>query len=252
MLYRGNVGGSLLFVIMVALYLIPSALGEDCDVLSLFSSHVKDIIRRLDGFFAENAKPARAFLKSAGINKPLYEVPIHEYSRRKRRLDVDELLDFIVQGQSWGLLSDAGCPAIADPGSDIVRRAHALGIRVIPLVGPSSILLALMASGLNGQSFTFHGYLPVKPHDRKRALIRLEKDSRKQGTTQIFMETPYRNPHLLRDILASLSSCTELCIATDITLSSENICTRAIEDWHKRGVPNIHKRPTIFLIYAGE
>lgn len=232
------------------LYLIPSTLGETSDPNSVIpSSHFK-LIPTLDGFIAEKAKTARAFLKHFDMGKPMYEVVMQEYNKRTDKSQLESIIEPMKQGEKWGLLSEAGCPAIADPGSDLVRLAYKNGIQVVPLVGPSSIFLALMASGLNGQNFCFDGYLPSSPDERKKRLKQIEKDSQKFRRSHIFMETPYRNPHLFRDAIEVLDGKTSLCVATDITLKGESIMTQSVEEWRKAKAPDIHKRPTMFVLSA--
>lgn len=234
------------------LYLIPNTLGPMDDISSVMTKHVWDIIPTIKGFIAENAKNARAFLKHFDLKKPMYEVTIKVVNKRTQAEEIKQLLQPMRQGENWGLLSDAGCPAIADPGADLIRLAHQHTIRVIPLVGPSSIFLALMASGLNGQNFVFHGYLPRSPRERISTLKELERDSYKYHRTQIFMETPYRNVHMVRDMFQNLRRDTEVCIATDITLPDETIQTKKVREWRESATPNVHKKPTIFIISAHE
>jgi 16S rRNA (cytidine1402-2'-O)-methyltransferase len=224
------------------LYLIPVALGGD-NALSLVPPDTIATARRLRTFIAENAKSARAFLKAIAHPGPLQELTIHTLDEHTR--DVAPLLKLLVSGEDCGLMSEAGCPAVADPGSALVRRAHEAGVRVVPLIGPSSILLALMASGMNGQRFAFHGYLPVERTERARKVKELE--ARAQDETQIFIETPYRNEALLSALLEHCRGDTRLCIAADLTLPGGFVATRTMAEW-KTKPPIIDRRPAVFLL----
>lgn len=226
------------------LWLIPTLLGEGnpADVLP---EAVLQRARSLRYFMAEEPKSARAFLKAIGHPEPLASLRIE----RIQDNDADALLAPLREGVDAGLLSEAGCPAVADPGASIVRRAHETGIRVTPLAGPSSLLLALMASGLEGQRFAFHGYLPVKEDERARAIRSLEERSRAARETEIFIETPYRNTAMLRALLSVCRKDTWLCVATDLTLASESVTTRRVGQW-RGALPDINKRPTVFLLLA--
>ena len=176
---------------------------------------------------------------------------ILEFNQKSSLEESEACFELLRHGGKWGVLSEAGSPCIADPGSVLVRFAHENKIKVIPLVGPSAILLALMGSGLTGQRFCFHGYLPIDKKERKEKLRELERESEKNDQTQIFMETPYRNQQFLQDLLLYLSPGTDLCLATDLTLSTENILTRSVAEWRENALPNLHKKPTIFLIHKG-
>ena len=224
------------------LYLIPVALGGD-NALSLLAPDTIDTARKLRIFIAENAKSARAFLKVIAHPGPLQDLKIHTLDEHTR--DVAPLLKPLLSGEDCGLMSEAGCPAVADPGSALVRRAHEAGVRVVPLIGPSSILLALMASGMNGQRFAFHGYLPVERTERVRKLKELEAQARDE--TQIFIETPYRNEALLSALLQHCRGDTLLCIAADLTLPGGFVATRTIAEWKKKP-PIIDRRPAVFLL----
>lgn len=228
------------------LYLIPVTLG-DSPVRHVIPDHVLELINRLDHFFVEDLRSARRYLKKAGKKKPIDDLSFYLLNEHTPAQTLDEFLPVLKAGNDAGLLSEAGCPAVADPGSEFVAMAHRHHIRVVPLAGPSSILMALMASGMNGQFFRFHGYLPVKKAQRESSLRKIEKMALETGETQIFMETPYRNMNLLRDILATCRKNTLLCIAADISLATEVIKTKSIGEW-KNGLPDIHKRPTIFLL----
>jgi len=232
-----------------ALYLIPASLGDAPTEWTL-PPRVKELVAQLDYFIVERAKTARAELKRLGHPKPVRTLVIRELSERPTESDLDGLLAPLRSGQSAGLMSEAGCPGIADPGSLIVRRAHEAGLRVAPLIGPSSILLALMASGLNGQRFTFHGYLPVGREDLRRRILALEQHSRESDCTQIFIETPYRNEALFKALVATVGSATLLCVATNLTLASERIDTRTAAQWRRSGSPSIAGQPTVFLLLA--
>jgi 16S rRNA (cytidine1402-2'-O)-methyltransferase len=234
------------------LYLIPNTLGDgDTDALdAVLPAPVRARAAALGYYIGENAKTTRAFLKKVGTERPIQEIEIRELNVNTPAGEIDRLLAPILAGADAGLVSEAGCPAVADPGALLVRRAHERGVKVVPFVGPSSILLALMASGLNGQSFAFHGYLPVDASERAKRLRELEQQSRKAKQTQIFIETPYRNRALLDTLLASCAPSTLVCVAVDLTLASETIVSRAVSDWKKKPAPDLHKRPAIFLLLA--
>lgn len=232
------------------LYLIPAPLGDEGELSSVLPEQVRLIALSLDSFVAENAKTARQVLKRYGIAKPLQEIAIATLDEHTPQEKIKELLAPLIAGKDLGLMSEAGCPAVADPGAQLVRLAHEKGIRVVPLVGPSSLLLALMGSGMNGQSFMFHGYLPANHEARVKKLAELERESRSRRQTQLFIEAPYRNQQMLADILTACRPETQLCLATDLTQASESIVTRSVGAWKKKS-PEIHKKPTIFLLYAG-
>lgn len=228
------------------LYLIPVALGGG-DVVSLLPPATLEAARRLRTFAAENAKSARGFLKAIGHPVPLRQIVIHQVDEYARY--IEPVLTLLVAGEDCGLLSEAGCPAVADPGAMLVARAHDAGIVVVPQVGPSSILLALMASGMNGQRFVFHGYLPVNKLERARRLHELE--ARASRDTQIFIETPYRNAAMLQSLLEHLRRDTLLCIAADLTLPTEAVVTRSIALW-KRDPPAVERRLVVYLLSRKE
>jgi 16S rRNA (cytidine1402-2'-O)-methyltransferase len=234
------------------LYLIPNTLGEgDASALDLvLPAPVRARASSLHYYIGENAKTTRAFLKKVGTERPIQEIEIRELNVNTPAGEIDRLLAPLLTGTDAGLVSEAGCPAVADPGALLVRRAHERSVKVVPLVGPSSILLALMASGLNGQSFAFHGYLPVDAAERAKRLRDLEQQSRKGKQTQIFIETPYRNRALLDTLLASCAPSTLVCVAIDLTLPTETVVSRTVAEWRKRPQPDLHKRPAIFLILA--
>ncbi|WP_322033696.1 SAM-dependent methyltransferase [Paraburkholderia sp. J76] len=234
------------------LYLIPNTLGDgdDAALNAVLPMPVRERAGALASYIGENAKTTRAFLKRVGTTRPIQEIEIRELNVNTPAGEVDRLLAPLLAGIDTGLVSEAGVPAVADPGALLVRRAHERGIKVVPLVGPSSILLALMASGLNGQSFAFHGYLPVDANERVKKLRDLEQTSRKGKQTQIFIETPYRNRTLLDALLATCAPSTLVCVAADLTLPAETIVSRAVADWKKKPAPELHKRPAIFLLLA--
>jgi 16S rRNA (cytidine1402-2'-O)-methyltransferase len=231
------------------LYLIPVPLGPTPPQDSLHPD-VLALLRPLTYFVVEQAKSARAFLKAAGTDQALQSLQLSELNEHTRAGELDNLLTPLRAGHDVGLLSEAGCPAVADPGANLVALAQQENIRVVPLVGPSSLLLALMASGLNGQRFAFHGYLPAKDNERSKALRDLENESRQRRQTQLFIETPYRNRQMFETLLAICRPDTRLTLATDLTLPSENIRTRRIRDWQKETPPDIERRPTVFLLLA--
>jgi 16S rRNA (cytidine1402-2'-O)-methyltransferase len=231
------------------LYLIPVPLGAHAPD-EVLPAPVLQRTRALAHFVAEHAKSARAFLKAAGHPLPLQQIAISELNEHTREAEVAALLAPLLAGHDVGLISEAGCPAVADPGANLVACAQREGIRVAPLVGPSSILLALMASGLSGQNFAFHGYLPAKEDERRKRLKELEAESRKAARTQIFIETPYRNRQMLVTLLAACSPQTRLCVATDLSLPGETVATQTVAAWGKSEAPDIDRRPTVFLLQA--
>ena len=230
------------------LYLIPTPLGED--VVHTIPAYVIDILHRLDYFIAERAKTARAFIKTTQPLKAFSELHFEELNKRTTPEELHHFLDPAEQGHDIGMLSEAGCPGVADPGAQLVELAYRKGIPVVPLVGPSSILLALMASGMNGQSFTFHGYLSPKKELLAKELKRLEQASAKFHQTQLFIETPYRNNAIMETALRTLHANTRFAVAADLTLPTEYICSQPIHVWKKAGLPDLHKRPAIFLILS--
>jgi 16S rRNA (cytidine1402-2'-O)-methyltransferase len=230
------------------LFLIPTTLGNST-LAAVIPPEVLQRVRTLDYFVAENPKTARAYLKQVGTSKPLQELHIATLNEHTPDAAVAGMAAPLRAGLDVGVMSEAGCPGIADPGAKLVLYAHRHAIRVMPLVGPSSILLALMASGLNGQSFVFHGYLPVADVEREKALRELERQSRRLKQTQIFIETPYRNQKLLHSILGSCANATLLCIAADITLAGEDIRTLSVAAW-KKNLPQLDRRPALFLLLA--
>ncbi len=231
------------------LYLIPTPLAEPVSTRLILPEEVLAITRRLNYFIAENAKTARAFLRAVDIGRPIQEISIQEIDKHAAQQASDEWLAPLLAGHDMGLVSEAGAPAVADPGANIVAVAHRLGVRVAPLVGPSSLLLALMASGLNGQRFAFHGYLPQDKALRAKAIADLERESRQKQQTQMCIETPYRNQALLGDLLATLAPRTRLCVAVNVTSADEEIRSRTVADWRKQAF-DMGKRPALFLFLA--
>ena len=230
------------------LYLVPVTLGES-SLAAVIPQDVQQRVRTLDYFVVENPKSARAYLKQVGTGRPLQDLHIATLNEHTPDAAVAELAAPLLAGHDIGVMSEAGCPGVADPGAKLVRHAHERGIRVVPLVGPSSILLALMASGLNGQRFAFHGYLPVAEVERERSLRELEKQSHRLKQTQIFIETPYRNQKLLQSILGACANSTLVCIAADISLAGEDIRTKNVASWRKHP-PQLDRRPALFLMLA--
>lgn len=229
------------------LYLIPSPLG-DCPIDNVIPVYTKSVINTIEIFIVEDVRTVRRYLKKAGIVKPVDELTFLILNEHTLGSEIGKLLNPILEGKNVGLVSEAGAPGIADPGADIVLLAHEKNIEVVPLCGPSSVLLAMMASGLNGQNFAFAGYLPVQKNERIKQIRQLEKKSETENQTQIFIEAPYRNQHLITDIVENCNPNTYLCIACDITLQTEYIKTKSIKDW-KNNLPDINKRPAIFLIH---
>lgn len=229
------------------LYLIPTTLG-DTEPLEVMPISVKKVIEHLDFFIVENEKSARRFIKKITPAKAQPSLQLMLLDKYSDELETRNYLDACEEGNSVGLLSEAGVPAVADPGATIVKLAHQKGIQVVPLVGPSSILMAMMASGMNGQSFTFNGYLPIDKSDRKKAIKDLEKLSRDKNQSQIFIETPYRNEKMLDDLRSVLSPETRVCVACDITLPTEFIKTLTVREW-KNVKTDLHKRPAIFIVH---
>lgn len=232
-----------------ALYLIPVPLGSG-EPLAVLPPPVIERVHALTYFVVENAKSARAFLKAAGTALPLQELQLAELNEHTRAADLERLLEPLRAGHDLGLLSEAGCPAVADPGANLVALAQRDGFRVVPMVGPSSLLLALMGSGLNGQCFAFHGYLPAKDAERMKSLRDLEGESRRRRQTQIFIETPYRNAAMFAGILKVCQPSTRVTVATDLTLPGEIIRTRTVAEWKREAPPDLERHPSVFLILA--
>lgn len=229
------------------LYLIPTTLGE-CNINDVLPESIKTTIDFINYYIVENEKTARKFIKSVQPQKVQANLHLSSLNKHTEVSEHSKMLQPCLDGHNIGLMSEAGCPGVADPGAVIAKLAHEKGIQVIPLVGPSSILLAIMASGMNGQSFTFHGYIPIDKSEKKTALKNLEKISHDKNQSQIFIETPYRNNKMLEDILQALQPNTHVCVATDITLETEYIKTMRVSEW-KKAVVDLHNRPTIFIIH---
>ena len=231
------------------LYLIPTPLG-DTTLEHVLPEETRRITAGLNTFIVEHPKTARAFLKQVGTALPIQQLTLLELNEHTRTNELDALLAPLLVGQDVGLVSEAGRPAVADPGADLVRLAHLRGIRVKPLVGPSSILLALMGSGLVGQRFAFHGYLPAKPEERAKALRELERNADKEDAAQAFIETPYRNRAMLDTILAICRDDTLLTLGCDLTLDTEILVTKQVSEWRATAT-DIEKRPCVFLLWRG-
>ena len=229
------------------IYLIPTTLGDN-EPLEVLPLSIKQIVEDLQYFIVENEKSARRFIKKITPKKSQASLELLLLDKYTKDYESSAYLDVCLKGISVGILSEAGVPAIADPGASIVKQAHQLKIRVVPLVGPSSILMAMMASGLNGQNFAFNGYLPIEKNERKIAIKQLEHKSKNTNQSQIFIETPYRNEKFFASLLQILTPTTLLCVAIDITLSTEFIKTMPVKDWKKQAV-NLHKRPAIFILH---
>jgi len=230
------------------LYLIPTLLGEG-DIAWVIPTAVKQCIADLSYYIVENPKAARKFLRQVDCNLSLQEIKMQALDEHTQSKNFIDFLAPLLSGNNVGLLSEAGCPAVADPGAGLIRIAHQRNIRVVPLVGPSSVLLALMASGLNGQRFMFHGYLPVERNKRIIKIIQLERESVRDDQTQIFIETPYRNQRLLEALIQNCQNNTNLCIASNITLANEQIRTKTVKEW-KQTVPKVDKELVIFLLHG--
>lgn len=228
------------------LYLIPTTLGDN-DLMEVLPISVRNTILHLDRFIVENEKTARRFIKNICPEKNQQILKFNLIDKHTDSSLYESYLDDCFSGISVGVISEAGVPGIADPGAEIVKIAHRKNIQVVPLVGPSSILLAMMSSGFNGQNFTFNGYLPIDASEKKSKIRFLEKQSKENNQAQIFIETPYRNNKLLDDLINTLNPTTKLCIAADLTLSSEFIQTQSIREWKNKKV-DLHKRPAIFII----
>lgn len=229
------------------LYLIPTRLGDN-PPLEVLPISVKKIIEIVDDYIVENEKTARRFIKKVDSRKQQSILKFEILNKYTQPEEIQRFLDTCIQGKSMGLLSEAGCPGIADPGADIVKLAHENNIQVVPLVGPSSIILALMSSGMNGQSFAFNGYIPIDKAERKAVLKKMERISFEQNQTQLFIETPYRNNKIIEDICNALHPQTRVCIACDITLPTEYIKTLTVNEWKHVNI-DLHKRPAIFVIH---
>lgn len=230
------------------LYFIPVTLGDNDTISQVLPQAVIEQIYQLDHFIVENEKTARQFLSACQHPKAIRELTFETLNNQTKPNTLPQLLSPLNQGKDVGLMSEAGCPGVADPGAKLAEIAHQKGIRVAPLVGPSSILLSLMASGMNGQRFAFLGYLPSAQVDRIKRLKSIERNSAKYNETQIFIETPYRNMHLLEDMVKHCQAQTKLCIARNVSLPDETIITKTIQEWQKAELPDCHKKPTVFLL----
>jgi 16S rRNA (cytidine1402-2'-O)-methyltransferase len=229
------------------IYLLPTVIAEDT-IEQVLPASIKATANKLNYFLAENVRTARRFLSALGVEQPISSLHFEVLNKRTPEEVLSKLFEPVMQGQDIGILSESGCPGVADPGSIAVNYAHKHNIQVIPLVGPSSFLLALMASGFNGQSFVFHGYLPIDKQERTKAIRQIEKQAQEQQQTQMFMETPYRNNQLLEALLRNCKKSTKLCIAKGVTSADEYIKTMSIQEW-KKHKPDLHKVPTVFLVH---
>lgn len=236
------------FTVLGKLYLIPTTLGENDDPNDVLPQTIKRTIDFINDYIVENEKTARRFIKSIHPEKKQPDLHISLLNKRTEESDLKAMIEPLLHGKNVGLMSEAGCPGVADPGAVIVKLAHEKGIQVVPLVGPSSILLAMMGSGMNGQSFAFNGYLPIDKAERRTAIKNFEKLSSDKNQSQLFIETPYRNNKFVEDLLQALQPNTLLCIAADITLPTEFIRTRKVSDW-KKNLPDLQNRPAIFIIH---
>lgn len=235
---------------MASLYLIPVTLG-DSPLTNVLPAHNKEVILGIRHFIVEEVRTARRFLKQVDRDINIDDLTFYPMGKHADATRFSKYLDPLRAGQSMGVISEAGCPAVADPGADVVAIAQREGLHVVPLVGPSSILLAVMGSGFNGQSFAFHGYLPINPSDRAKRLKQLESRSAAEHQTQLFIETPYRNHKIIADILTTCNPRTRLCIASGLTTSQEFLKSKTIKEWKQTPPPDLNKIPTIFAIYAG-
>lgn len=234
----------------MSLYLIPVTLG-DTPIERVLPAYNKEVILSIRHFIVEEVRTARRFLKQVDRNINIDELTFYPMGKHADAALFSKYLDALRNGEDMGVISEAGCPAVADPGADVVAIAQREGHKVVPLVGPSSILLAVMGSGFNGQSFAFHGYLPIAPADRAKRLKQFESRSAAEHQTQLFIETPYRNHKIIADILATCNPRTKLCIASGLTTDKEYICSKTIKEWKQTTLPDLNKIPTIFAIYAG-
>ena len=233
------------------LILIPTTLGKTPENNTI-PEFVLRQIRSINVLIVENIQTALRYLQWIGDTVPEFKIRFYELNRHTRDQDIQDYIKPALEGKDVGLLSESGCPAVADPGSAVVRLAHQYGIKVVPLVGPNSMLLALMASGFNGQRFAFHGYLPVKNEEQIRELQKLEQESRNRQMTQLFMEAPHRNLVLLENAIQALDQETWLCSATDLTMPSEEIHSQQIWQWQGHQLPDLNKRPTVFVLFSGQ
>ena len=230
------------------LYLIPVLLGDETEPSEVLPLSIRYVIERTDHYVVENSKVARKMIKRIHPKKPQPSLRLYELNKFTDAHEMQGFLNPCLEGHNMGLMSDAGVPGVADPGSEIIALAHSKGIRVQPLVGPSSILMAMMSSGLNGQNWAFVGYLPVDGQERKKRLKQLELRAKTEGQSQAFIETPYRNEKLIDFLLSQLNANTKLCIAADITQPTEYLRTLTVAEWKKTKRPDLHKRPCMFII----
>lgn len=235
---------------MAALYLIPVTLG-DSPLQQVLPAHNKEVILGIKHFIVEEVRTARRFLKQVDRSINIDELTFCPMGKHADAALFSKYLEPLRKGESIGVISEAGCPAVADPGADVVAIAQREGLKVVPLVGPSSILLAVMGSGFNGQSFAFHGYLPISPAERAKRIKQLESRSAAEHQTQLFIETPYRNHRMIADLLATCNPRTRLCIASGLTTEQEFLRSKTIKEWKQTPPPDLNKIPTIFAIYAG-
>ena len=231
-----------------ALYLLPVTLG-DTSVETVLPSYNKEVILGIRHFIVEDVRSARRFLKKVDSSIDIDSLTFYPLNKHTSPEDISGYLNPLAEGHSMGVISEAGCPAVADPGADVVAIAQRRNLKVVPLVGPSSIILSVMASGFNGQSFAFHGYLPIEPNERSKRLKELEGRIYSEHQTQLFIETPYRNHKMLDDILKACRPQTKLCIAANITCEGEYIKTRTVKEWKGTALPDLSKIPCIFLLY---
>lgn len=231
------------------IYMIPCPISDERGVWDVLPKANLDVMNSLDYFIVENTRSARRFLSKAGVERRIEELEFVELNEHTTSAaEIEKMLKPVLAGRSAGVISEAGVPGVADPGADIVALAHRKGVRVVPLVGPSSILMSVMASGLNGQSFAFVGYIPVKDAERAKRIKELERRAKEENQAQLFIEAPYRNVKLFEALVKSLAPKLRLTIAADITSPEEYIKTLTVEEWRKQGVPDIAKRPTIFIL----
>ncbi|MFI3264456.1 MAG: SAM-dependent methyltransferase [Rikenellaceae bacterium] len=231
------------------LYLIPCPIAEAGEVWDVLPAANKSVIDSLDYFIVENTRSARRFLSKTKVANPIDSLEFVELNEHSHSgIEIEKMVDPITEGRSAGVISEAGVPGVADPGALVVEACHRRGIKVVPLVGPSSIIMAMMASGLNGQSFAFNGYLPIKPPERGKAIRNFERRAQQEGQSQMFIEAPYRNVKLVEQLLSTLAPKTRLTIAMDITAPEEYILTQEVEKWRRTKMPDMNKRPAIFII----
>ncbi len=231
------------------LYLLPCPIADEGEVWEVLPARNREVMASLDYFIVENTRSARRFLSKCRLGRPIEELEFRELNEHTTsEREVEAMVEPLMQGRSAGVISEAGVPGVADPGAWVVDICHRRGIRVVPLVGPSSILMAVMVSGLNGQSFAFNGYLPVKPPERARALRALEQRALREHQSQLFIEAPYRNGKLVEQILEVCHPSTRLTIAMDITAPEEYIRTLRVEEWRREKLPDLQKRPAIFVL----